>query len=230
MKLFTLYSSILTALSLGVSANPVPYSSINAVDANIAYPLDVRAAPSAKTPAAKAPATVVPIKTKRYDAAVGAAAKEGKRLEPSKWYVFTKEWDLPDPVEGTFESKTDLQKLQQKLGFEHVAVVVGQVTEVKRGKGKNEKVTLDFDAYYMDLMKDDDLVTSILRGPKRLDPDEPVRSKQILKWSKSTTAAKGSSAAMGKVGKAYFQEAGHQKYNVDSNNCATFRDAVLPKF
>lgn len=184
-------------LSLGVSANPVTYTPINnPVDINVDYPLIVRAPSSAKTP------SVVPTKTKRYNATVAAAGKDGKTLEPNKWYVFTKEWDLPDAVEGTFESKTDLQKLQEKLGFEHVAVIIGQVTEVRKGKGKNEEITMDFGSYYMDLMKDPGKISSVLRGPERPHTKEPIKPKQTLIWSKATTVAKGSVLAMGEAGKA----------------------------
>ncbi|KAF2630901.1 hypothetical protein BU25DRAFT_408167 [Macroventuria anomochaeta] len=236
MRLSTIYSVFLTVLAIGVGASPVLISSsVEVIGTDVPHEFNPRAAPAdpapiAKAPAVKAPAAVVPSKTKRYEEAVAAAAKANKQLVPGNWYVFTLEWDLPAAVEGTFESKTELQKLQQKLGFEHVAVAAGQIIEKKTGRGKNEKIDLDFDAYFMDLMKDEDVVTSILRGPKRIDPNTPLKKGQTLVWSKQTTAAKGALSNMSKVGKAYFQEAGHQKYDVDSNNCATFRDAVLPKF
>ncbi|KAJ8109958.1 hypothetical protein OPT61_g7075 [Boeremia exigua] len=216
MKLSTIYSALLTALALGVSAGPIPeVSGLEVIDTNAANIHVPRAPP--KTPA------VVPTKTKRYEVAVAAARRN---LAPG-WYAFTIEWDLPAAVEGNFESKTELEVLQRKLGFEHVAVVAGEIVEKKTGRGKNEKIELDFNGYFMDLIKKEDKVTSTLRGPRALDARTPLKPGQTLVYAKQTTAAKGSSTNMNKLGKAYFAEAGHQKYSVDSNNCATFRDAIL---
>ena len=229
MRLSIIYSALLTALALGASASPVPNAAaVEVVDTNVVYVHVPRAAPAAKTPAPKAPAAIVPTKTKRYEAAVAAAAKAGKKLVPG-WYAFTIEWDLPAAVEGNFESKTELQKLQQKLGFEHVAVVAGEIVEKKSGRGKNEKIEFDFNGYFMDLIKKEDMITSTLRSPRAIDASKPLKTGQTLVWVKQTTAAKGSSTSLNKLGKAYFEEPGHQKYNVDSNNCATFRDAILKK-
>ena len=115
MRLSTIYSALLTALALGVSAGPIPeVSGLEVIDTNAANIHVPRAPPK--------PPAVVPTKTKRYEAAVAAARRN---LAPG-WYAFTIEWDLPAAVEGNFESKTELEVLQRKLGFEHVAVVAGE--------------------------------------------------------------------------------------------------------
>jgi hypothetical protein len=237
MKISTIYSALFAALAIGVSAGPVPVSTgVDIITADTTHEFVPRAGP-AKVPAGKTPgkapgkapakapavAPVVPVKTERYKQAIASA---GKTLAPNTWHVFTIEWDLSEVVSGTTESEKELAQLQHDLKFSHVAVVAGMIKEIKEGRGKNEKITLDFDAYFMDLMKGPDKVASVLRGPKRLEALSP---KQKLKHSKQTTAAKGSLANMTKWGKAYFTEAGHQVYSVKTNNCATFRDAVLPK-
>ncbi|KAL1653587.1 hypothetical protein SLS61_003733 [Didymella pomorum] len=213
MKLSTIYSAIFAALAIGVSAGPVPNAaSLEVIDSGFAHSLDTRAPPKG------------PVTTSRYKDAVAAAAKVGKKLVPGKFYVFTIEWDLPSSVEGTFESKTELEKLQQKLGFEHVAVVAGEVIAKDRGRDKNKVTDLDFDAQFMDLVKDDDKVTSVLRGPRKM---EYMKKGQTLVWAKESTKAKAAKANMEKAGKAFFDSPAHKKYNVDSNNCASFKNAML---
>lgn len=236
MRLSTIYSALLSALAIGATAGPVPISAVTSViETEHPYKFHPRALPAntlagkrpaGKAAAAKTPVTVEPEKTDRYKEAVAAAAKHQKTLVPGVSYVFTIEWDLPAAVEGTTESKTELQQLQQKLQFEHVAVVAGTIVENTSGLGKNKKTKLDFDAYFMDLMKDEDKISSILRGPKRL---EPMKKGQTLVWSKQTTDKKGALSNMTKVGKAYFNDPAHNKYSVENNNCATFRDSVLPQ-
>jgi hypothetical protein len=236
MKISTIYSALFAALAIGVSAGPVPVSTgIDIITADTTHEFVPRAGP-AKVPAGKTPgkapgkapakapaaAPVVPVKTERYKDAIAAA---GKTLAPNTWHVFTMEWDLSKVVPGSTESEKELAQLQRDLGFSHVAVVAGMIKEIKKGRGKNEKITLDFDAYFMDLKKAEDKVASILRSPTRFGA---VSDRQKLKYSKQTTAAKGSLANMTKVGKGYFLEAGHQVYSVKTNNCATFRDSVLP--
>lgn len=85
---------------------------------------------------------------------------------------------------------------------------------------------LDFDVQFMDLIKDDDKVTSILRGPRKINY---MKKGQTLVWAKETTKAKASKVNMEKVGEAYFDSPTHKKYSVDNNNCASFKDAVLPQ-
>lgn len=70
-----------------------------------------------------------------------------KDLKDGKWYVFA----LKDPLGAKFdgsdkESKTDLEKLQKKLGFEHIRYITGKVKEEKKsGKViKRDVVNLKF--------------------------------------------------------------------------------------
>lgn len=216
MKLSTIYSAIFAALAIGAGAGPVPN----------AAPLEVIGLDCAQSLDTRAPSPKGPVITARYKDAVAAAAKAGKKLVPGKFYVFTIEWDLPSSVEGTFESKTELEKLQRKLGFEHVAVVAGEVIAKDRGRDAKKVTDLDFDAQFIDLIKDDDKVTSILRGPRKMDY---MKKGQTLVWARETSKAKASKANMEKVGKAYFDSPAHKKYNIDNNNCASFKDAMLPQ-
>ena len=145
MKLSTIYHAIFAGLAIGVSAGPVLIGgSSGAVDYGIAHTFDTRAPPKGL------------VMSSRYKDAVAAAAKAGKKLVPEKFFVSTTVWDLPSSVEGTFESKTELEKLKQKLGFEHVAVVAGEVIAKDRGRDTKKVTDLDFDAQFMDLVKDDD--------------------------------------------------------------------------
>lgn len=218
------------SLAIGASTSPVSNSVTNhPVAINAAYELNTRDPLPAKKPAGKAPTPAIPEHTERFEVFAAAAARAGKQLVPNNWYVFTLGWDLPAAVEGTLESKTELQQLQQRLRFEHVAVVAGQVVEKKRGPpGEQTVVGLDFESSFMDLIKKKD-GASELRGLKRLDLSKPLDPGQTLVWAKQTTSKKGEVSNINKIGKAYFSQATHKRYDVVSDR-ATFRDAKLLEF
>ncbi len=133
---------------------------------------------------------------------------------------FSLEWALTVPVgDGDVESKTELQQLQAKLGFDHIGVVAGTVKETTTGKGKNQKTKRDFDAQLFHMIK-----TNVNPGDTALKTHNwAVVAGQTLKFGGVTTAKKITNAK--NAAKAYVEE--HKIYAVNGNNCNDFAQTVI---
>jgi hypothetical protein len=154
--------------------------------------------------------------TAEYKAAV--AARPGLQADQHYWFRY--EWPLGTPVgDGDQEDKKELQELQNKLGFAHIGVVVGQITQTDKGKGKNKKTHRDFNAmlYHMTKMNvnpgDTEMKSAVWKAS----------TGKKLVWGGSTTRAKATAAK--KVAKDYVAE--HKLYAVNGNNCNDFAQAVI---
>ncbi|EED14658.1 hypothetical protein TSTA_041360 [Talaromyces stipitatus ATCC 10500] len=113
-------------------------------------------------------------------------------LQNGQYYWFTLEWPLGAPVgDGDKESQTELQQLQQKLGFEHIGVVVGKVTETTTGKGKNQKTKRDFNAvlYHMTKKNVNPGDVELKTANWKADPRKNLKGGQVTS-SKKVDAAK----------------------------------------
>ncbi|KAI0006264.1 hypothetical protein F4779DRAFT_597199 [Xylariaceae sp. FL0662B] len=156
------------------------------------------------------------------DAYKAASAAAHKHLEKDKYYWFQLTWDLNAPVEGDQETKAELRKLQEKLGFEHVALVVGQILENEVGKGKNKKTKKAFHAMLRHMIKNKQGKTESrtvnFTGPKQ---------GQTLKWGGETTKKKADIGTLNQIGKNYVET--HEKYSVDDNHCKDYYDNMLEK-
>ncbi|KAI8623446.1 hypothetical protein F5Y19DRAFT_458429 [Xylariaceae sp. FL1651] len=149
-----------------------------------------------------------------------AAIKAHSGLSKDKYYYFTLEWPLGVAVgDGDKETDAELKELQQKLGFEHIGVVVGQVTETETGKGKNKKTKRDFIATLYHMTK-----KNANPGDTEFkSPNYRANSKQNLKWGGETSKKKAGAAK--KAGKDYVDD--HKIYKVDGNNCNDFAQTVI---
>ncbi|KAI0536021.1 hypothetical protein GGR58DRAFT_528842 [Xylaria digitata] len=192
MKLSYLISFFLTSL---VVASPV---------ANINAPEDVRLSVRTTTQ-----------DTAEYKAAIAAHG----HLKKDKYYYFTLEWPLGAKV-GDSDKETDaeLKMLQQELGFAHVGVVVGQVTETESGKGKHKKVKRDFKATLYHMTK-----KNVHPGDTEFKSRNYSADAKRLRYRGETSKKKADAAK--KVGKDYVGD--HPLYKIDGNNCADFAGAVL---
>jgi hypothetical protein len=147
-----------------------------------------------------------------------AAIKAHSGLSKDKYYYFTLEWPLGIAVgDGDKETNAELKELQQKLGFEHIGVVVGQITETETGKGNNKKTKRDFKATLYHMTKNAKSDTEFKSPNYRAD------SKQNLKWGGETSKKKADAAK--KAGKNYVDD--NKTYKVDGNNCNDFAQTVL---
>ncbi|KAI1073487.1 hypothetical protein F5B20DRAFT_597647 [Whalleya microplaca] len=145
--------------------------------------------------------------TEAYTAAIGAHPD----IQKGKYYWFELTWDLKAAIDDDHETKSELEKLRKKLGFKHIALVVGEVTEKESGKGKNKKTKRDFNAMFYDMVKDNkDRTESHFANFKGL------REGQTLKWGGDTTKSKANPITLKRIGTAWVED--HPKYSVDDNH------------
>ncbi|TGJ83240.1 hypothetical protein E0Z10_g5514 [Xylaria hypoxylon] len=140
-------------------------------------------------------------------------------LTTHKYYYFTVEWPLGAALgDGDKESDVELKALQQQLGFEHIGVVVGQITETGSGKGKNKKTKRDFKSTLYHMTK-----------KNKVPGDTEFKSVNYRADSKGLTfrgeTSKKKADGAKKAGKDYVNQNGI--YKVQGNNCADFTTTVL---
>ena len=190
--------------------------------APVAQPKKAPALAAIGTPAPKAPAATpgpataaaIPnVDTTQFTAAIEA----NPGLQPGfAW--FRLEWPLPAEVgDGDAESDSELQQLRQQLGFEHIGIVMGQVTVNPTGRGKNQKVNRDFNAQLFHMVSNE-------AGAARVAfHNWAVIPPQVLKFGGVTTAAKIAKAKTA----AQAHVAANPAYSVQTNNCNTFANAMI---
>ncbi|KAK5661852.1 hypothetical protein OQA88_9956 [Cercophora sp. LCS_1] len=153
--------------------------------------------------------------TAEYSAAI--AAKPG--LVANKYYWFTMQWPLNSiPVDE--KTTEELKELRKKLGFDHIGVVFGQITETKTGKGKNEKTKKHYSATLVHMVKTNPATGTVTQKSSVYKYDG-----KALKYGGETTAKKIDAAK--KAAKAWVDE--HPTYAVEGNNCNDFAKAVFGK-
>ncbi|KAI0841363.1 hypothetical protein F5Y06DRAFT_218813 [Hypoxylon sp. FL0890] len=148
-------------------------------------------------------------------------------LQKDKYYYFTIKNSLPDKVrDGDTETLTELQQLQQRLGFDHIGVLVGQVTETTRTKPAGKKkpgkktTTKDFRGFYIHMTKGKDSKTA---QHTSVWSDRGAESNQKIEYV-GTTTKKGEDKAKAEA-KSYVEE--HKTYDIENNNCNSFAQAIL---
>jgi len=153
-----------------------------------------------------------------------AAIKAHTPLVNGKFYWFYLQWPRGAIGDGDGESAAEIKELRDALGFDHVGVVVGEIRETTKGKGKNASLKRDFVAelYHMVELKGTDDAGVIQRNYEwKGDKDK------VLVWGGETTSSKA--AAAKKFAKAWTDDEAHKKYSVKTNNCDTFAKAVRGK-
>jgi hypothetical protein len=144
-------------------------------------------------------------------------------LTKDNYYWFTLEWPIGTVVgDDDKESQPEITALRRQLGYDHVGIVIGQITETT-GKGKDkDKVTRDFKASVYHMVVKDAVKDTTDMVPRNFNNHyEP----QVLRWGGLTSKKKVDKAT--KTAKGYIKaDAKHEVYNVDSNNCNTFVTAV----
>ncbi|RWA15101.1 hypothetical protein EKO27_g66 [Xylaria grammica] len=153
--------------------------------------------------------------TPEYKAAIAAHPT----LSKDKYYYFTIKWPLGAEVgDGDQESDAELKALQQQLGFEHIGVVVGQITETVSGKGKNQKTTRHFNASLYHMTK-----KNKVPGDTEFKHSKYRADAKHLKFRGETSNKKANSVS--KAGKDYVSV--NDIYKVQGNNCNDFAKAVM---
>ncbi|KAF1950849.1 hypothetical protein CC80DRAFT_509422 [Byssothecium circinans] len=208
MRFSTILSTLLASLAIGVGANPVPFDQ-----------------------------TVSLVSRADEKSALYTAAEKavGGPLDPTKDYAFELRWDLGHDPTDTKKSVQrtpqirSLNELRQRVGYDHVAVLVGKATAapIKGGKNKGSQKRT-FNGHFVDLVaygaKND---KARLHGPTDVTDARGIWDYQSLKFIKQTT--KGSKTALKKSGEDYFKQANKVVYNTVDNSCVSFKDYVVGK-
>ncbi|CAJ2505027.1 Uu.00g124210.m01.CDS01 [Anthostomella pinea] len=139
-----------------------------------------------------------------------AVAQWHNSLDVGKWYVFKQtlyEKDYTETQKAAYEQlPEDVKALQKKLGFAHVWLVLGQVTE--SGGWRHFKAN----AW--------DLTLSRYRGPSDWNGPENADLAFLGKTDKNADDAD-------KLADEY--KKAHPKFDVKDNNCATYVVAMVEK-
>ncbi|KAB8302401.1 hypothetical protein EYC80_005822 [Monilinia laxa] len=164
-------------------------------------------------------------------AAYSLAIAAHNSLTKNTYYYFTLEW--PSGVlirDDDKETPDELKQLVQRLGFDHIGLVVGYITERegKKVKGKPLEIARDFKAVVYHMVKIDSETKETKAIHHTYDPT-PGKGKDaglILKWGGQTTKKKDSTV---KTAGTDYVANGHSTYSVDSNNCNDFVTAIKKK-
>jgi len=166
--------------------------------------------------------------TDEWKRAFAAAKKANVNIVANNFYYFTvvtpKGKGKGDPTHLNAE---ELKRLQEKLGFDHIAVVVGKMeeTRTKEKKTKNNKdpatvIKRDFKARKWDLAKMEKTDETSIRSRNWLANKDVELD---MNFGGGTTAAKE-----GKIKKmADDWKKANPLYKVETNNCAIFKDKVI---
>ncbi|KAJ4353806.1 uncharacterized protein N0V89_005536 [Didymosphaeria variabile] len=148
-------------------------------------------------------------------------AKDFPNAKNGEFYKFTSKSPFTEP--GPNETEDELKALQRALGFDHIAVVVGEVkiTERITGKGANKKkiIKKDFAGSIIDLIK---------KTSGAAEYREKVFApKKVFTLHQGAKTSKAKAAKAKAKGKEYFVQAAHKEYSVSTNNCNTFAQDLL---
>ncbi|KAI1441988.1 hypothetical protein F5Y02DRAFT_430285 [Annulohypoxylon stygium] len=146
------------------------------------------------------------------------------------YWVYQKDRLGAKILDGDTESLDDLQKLQKKLGFEHVGVIVGQVVFTEKTTKKDGKTTTkSFNAnYYHMTMNKQEKNAAVVHSP--------IWNANLVDFSKSflenggQTNKRGSDKAKTNAKNYVKDDPKHVTYSVDDNNCNTFAQAIRAAF
>lgn len=112
-------------------------------------------------------------------------------LKKDDWVWFTQEWLRGTVGDGDTESEKEISDLRNDLGFDHIGIIIGKITESTSGTGSSKVTTHGFKAsmYHMISNKGKAKPAEV---PKWKVPDA---SKYTVKWGgktkeKKVTAAK----------------------------------------
>ncbi|KAH7128203.1 hypothetical protein B0J11DRAFT_264592 [Dendryphion nanum] len=190
MKFSQVFYSVLAALSVGVNATPIP----DTTDVIVVRGTD---------------------DTKEYN----HFEKVYSSLVKDKYYAFEIQWPRGTGGGETGETGEELAAVRDELGFDHIGIVIGQVTETSIGKPKDKKVKRSFAPLRYDIRK--------IGGTKN-----ELRSQN---WGKSTNDIDRPLKFIKEVKKADFTKfkktaddwiTANPEYNVRTANCNDFFQAM----
>ncbi|QKX55449.1 uncharacterized protein TRUGW13939_02542 [Talaromyces rugulosus] len=137
-------------------------------------------------------------------------------LSKDHYYYFTMEWKRGRPADA--ETTEELEEVRDELGFNHIGLVVGKVTETTTGKKANKVTKKDFVAMVHDMQKQNkDPGTTTYLFSKYMPKSTSSSSTKLVHGGK-TTLSKAN--AVGKHARAY--TSANPIYAAHGNNCNDF--------
>lgn len=186
MKFSSVFSIFLAALSVGVGASPLPSNELQ----DTSQPLSVTPAElDTRNTDALSKRNDKVEESKEYQ----QFAKIHKDLKKDEYYAFSVKWTY-GTAPGDDTPQKEMQKVQKEYGFDHIALVIGKVTERETGKGKNKKTTRKFDAQMHHLKTYDGLKTEYVHPNWSHRDDQDGNEKVKIEFVKQTTQKKLDSA------------------------------------
>ncbi|KAF4628585.1 hypothetical protein G7Y89_g9567 [Cudoniella acicularis] len=148
-------------------------------------------------------------------------------LKDGDWVWFSQLWDR-GVVDGDNETDEELKELRDELGYDHIAVIIGQVTIKDVGKGDKKGKGTVLDRSFKGKM-----YHSVKEKDTRTELESPTWSMakglqgKSLKAGGKTTEAKAKAAI--EAAEEYFAHGKNEYYDVKENNCETFAKVVEAK-
>ncbi|KAI1801065.1 hypothetical protein F4811DRAFT_535886 [Daldinia bambusicola] len=135
-------------------------------------------------------------------------------LKHDHYYYFYVTWPRGSLIDGDHETKAEVEHLRDTLGFDHIGIIVGKVTEKEGGTKKKPTVKKNFEARLYHMAKDTSgkSVLKVHTWEKKDSDHKP------LSFGGVTTKRKHDAVA----GNAREWIKDHPHYNVDTNNCNSF--------
>ncbi|OTB13065.1 hypothetical protein K445DRAFT_320253 [Daldinia sp. EC12] len=135
-------------------------------------------------------------------------------LKHDHYYYFYVTWPRGTVIQGDHETKAEIEKLRDTLGFDHIGIIVGKVTEKEAGTKKKPTIKKNFEARLYHMAKDTSgkSVLSMHTWEKKNDDHKPIRFGGVTNKRKHDAVA----------GNARQWIEDHPTYNVESNNCNSF--------
>ncbi|KAI9650092.1 hypothetical protein NHQ30_000105 [Ciborinia camelliae] len=135
-------------------------------------------------------------------------------LTKDNWYYFILEWPLG--TTGGKEYEAEIKQLRQQLGFDHIGIVIGRITETEQKSEEGVvKIIRNFAAVTYHMTASDSGKTNVT--PQNFDN---YYEGQTLKWGGATTPEKAASAKT--TAEGYTEQDGHWNFSINDNNCDTF--------
>ncbi|KAI1652926.1 hypothetical protein F4813DRAFT_376352 [Daldinia decipiens] len=132
-------------------------------------------------------------------------------LKKDHYYYFYVTWPRGSIIQGDHETKAEVEELRNSLGFDHIGIIVGQVTETEKTVKKKSTLIKNFQARLFHLTKDKS-------GKSVFTMTEWKSDHKPLRFGGETNKRKHD--AVKRKAQDWIED--HPTYNVQTNNCNTF--------
>lgn len=190
MKFSSIFSVFLAALTVGVGASPIPSDSSIQETLNNSTTAPVKLYEESSLGKRNNPPVEETDTFKQF-------VKVHKDMKKDQYYAFTVKWTF-GTAPGDQTPKEEMKQIQEKYGFDHIALAIGKVTEKTTTTGgkknKTKKTVRDFDAHMYHLKTYEGLKTEFETPKWVYSPKQDGNDKVKIEFVKTTTDKKITSA------------------------------------